>query len=266
MTQIFLGSPSNKVQLWMKTHAQPVQPVAPDGKVLYRTSANGEWIEAPAVIYNGAFLGVDPNNDSQPPSNIVSRNSYRVSFKDSFSDYCSDSCCDDQYFYYDTCSDSWDGIRYSVYEIILPSKDAHGNKVMHIGAWAFYGCDHLTSVTIPDGVTDIGTEAFQSCIRLTSITIPKSVTRIDYKVFDNCNSITNVTFLGKTMEQVQNITDLWNNKYYPWGLDLKYGYDQPIIHYVTIHCMNGDINIQVVDGCSDSCGDSCSDWCSDSCW
>jgi len=51
------------------------------------------------------------------------------------------------------------------------------NGVTRIGREAFYQCTELTSVTIPDSVTDIGSSAFQKS-GLTSITIPSSVTYI----------------------------------------------------------------------------------------
>ena len=54
--------------------------------------------------------------------------------------------------------------------------------------YAFSGCDRLTHVTIPEGVTNIGDSAFFSCTKLTSITIPASVTSIGTKAFAECFS------------------------------------------------------------------------------
>lgn len=62
-----------------------------------------------------------------------------------------------------------------------------------IGDYAFHGCSGLTSITIPDSVTDIGTYAFAFCSGLTSITIPDSVTRFGTFVFSNCNHLESAT-------------------------------------------------------------------------
>jgi len=53
---------------------------------------------------------------------------------------------------------------------------------------------------------------------LTSVTIPNSVTDIGFEPFGECSGLENITFLGKTLEQVQNIEDGEGNKYYPWGI------------------------------------------------
>ena len=58
---------------------------------------------------------------------------------------------------------------------------------------AFSGCTSLTSVTIPDSVTNIGNYAFNGCTSLTSVTIPNSVTSIGDSAFSNCTSLTSVT-------------------------------------------------------------------------
>ena len=67
------------------------------------------------------------------------------------------------------------------------------SDVTTIGDCAFYKCNSLTSVTIPDSVTTIGESAFFGCVSLTSVTIPDSVTEIGYAAFAFCRSLTSVT-------------------------------------------------------------------------
>ena len=65
-------------------------------------------------------------------------------------------------------------------------------SVTTIGVEAFYCCNGLTSITIPNSVTTIGNSAFYSCDGLTSITIPNSVTTIGVEAFSNCGSLTSI--------------------------------------------------------------------------
>ncbi len=78
-------------------------------------------------------------------------------------------------------------------EIIIPSK-YNGKPVTSIGGDAFYWCDSLTSITIPDSVIGIGSSAFANCTSLTSVTIGDSVTSIGNYAFYNSTSLTSVTF------------------------------------------------------------------------
>ena len=66
-------------------------------------------------------------------------------------------------------------------------------SVTSIGGWAFYNCSRLTSITLPEGVTSIGSHAFSDCSRLTSITLPEGVTSIGSHAFYNCSSLTSIT-------------------------------------------------------------------------
>ena len=52
--------------------------------------------------------------------------------------------------------------------------------VTSIPAAAFAGCVTLTSVTLPDTLTDIGDFAFVECIALTTLVIPEGVTSIGF--------------------------------------------------------------------------------------
>lgn len=54
-------------------------------------------------------------------------------------------------------------------QITIPS-EVGGYKVKRIGIFAFYGCNDITSVTIPFGITSIGDEAFAGCNGLTKVT------------------------------------------------------------------------------------------------
>ena len=82
-----------------------------------------------------------------------------------------------------------------------------GKKVIRIGNSAFIDCTELTSVTIPDGVTDIRWRAFYNCVSLKSVTIPKSVTYIDnyaFGYYDDSDSFETKKIDGFKINYVKN--------------------------------------------------------------
>ena len=99
--------------------------------------------------------------------------------------------------YYDTSK--WENNIFYIDEFLIDAKDTvsgeyivkDGTKV--IASRAFYGCTKLTSVTIPNSVTNIGESTFEGCSSLTSVTIPNSVTNIGESTFEGCSSLTSVT-------------------------------------------------------------------------
>jgi len=64
--------------------------------------------------------------------------------------------------------------------------------VASIGGEAFQMCTSLTSVTIPDSVTNIGVAAFCDCSRLTNVMIGNSVTSIGGYAFSSCTNVTSI--------------------------------------------------------------------------
>ena len=69
------------------------------------------------------------------------------------------------------------------------------STVSNIGADAFSDCASLTSITIPNSVTNIADAAFDRC-GLTNVTIPDSVTRIGNFLFNGCNRLRGIYFQG----------------------------------------------------------------------
>ena len=66
------------------------------------------------------------------------------------------------------------------------------DSVTNIGDYAFWNCRSLTDIVIPDGVTSIGKCAFEGCSALSSVVIPDSVSCIGFGAFENCSSLHSV--------------------------------------------------------------------------
>ena len=72
---------------------------------------------------------------------------------------------------------------------IIP-EEVNGKKVVEIGTRAFYNCQQMTSVQIPDTVKTIKEYAFNKCLKLTKIEIPDSVTTLGIRAFSGCSKAT----------------------------------------------------------------------------
>ncbi len=96
-------------------------------------------------------------------------------------------------------------------KIILPE------SVKDIEEKAFFRCEAVTELILPNSIQSIGKDAFAYCYGLTEITIPASIKTIDEYAFYNCTNLLKVTVDAK-----ENDIDL-GNKWFPTnnGLDIN---------------------------------------------
>ena len=121
-------------------------------------------------------------------------------------------------------------------------------SVTSIGSYAFYECDSLTSIEIPNSVTSIGDDAFGDCDSLTSIEIPNSVTSIGSYAFEDCTSLTSITIPDSVTSigddafaYCSSLTDI----YVPWSEGeiegAPWGATDATIHYNSYNSYNSEV-------------------------
>ena len=102
--------------------------------------------------------------------------------------------------------DPWDHHTQPSGDVVLPETVQNDNviyTVTRIGSQAFYCCNSMTSVAIPNSVTLIGSEAFWSCSGLTgNLTIPNSVTRINSYAFYYCSGLNGSLILSNSLNYI----------------------------------------------------------------
>ncbi len=89
--------------------------------------------------------------------------------------------------YYDYQCTPWYISRAKCKEIILEE------GIYSIGDFAFYDCQALISIAIPNSVNRIGDNAFYGCKGLKSIHIPSNLKSISDSAFEFCSGLTDVT-------------------------------------------------------------------------
>lgn len=101
------------------------------------------------------------------------------------------------------------GNPYHVYadSIFIPEKVSYQGKeylVTSVGEKAFFCCDRVLAVVMPNSVQSIGVAAFWGCQSLDSIKIPEQVTEIAIDLFADCEYLRRVdlpegiTFIGNS--------------------------------------------------------------------
>lgn len=95
-----------------------------------------------------------------------------------------------------------DGVSYSLIDYNYLSKQASETAVIpstynnlpvtKIHSQAFYACDQIESVVIPEGVWKIGSYAFYHCTNLKNVVIPESVQAIEEYAFEGCDALESI--------------------------------------------------------------------------
>ena len=96
-------------------------------------------------------------------------------------------------------------------EVVIPSIYS-GKAVTSIGKKAFYFCENLTGIIIPDTVTSIGQMSFSFCFNLTEIVIPTSVVYVGEAAFEESSSL---IILCETDTQPSGWNLDWNADFHP---------------------------------------------------
>ena len=102
----------------------------------------------------------------------------------------------------------------------IEEEDLQG--VTYIPAYTFATRTKLTSVVLPEGVTNMAGLVFQGCFNLTTITHPSTLISITgNQTYANCNKLTELYFKSKTPPSIGTNTGLQNLQggtiYVPYG-------------------------------------------------
>ena len=151
------------------------------------------------------------------------------------------------------CFTSIDGVLYdkSVSELIacprLKDEITILDGIQTISPFAFYSCQNLRVINMPNSITMLGEAGFWGCNSLTDINFSDNITFIDDNAFWECTSLTSM-LLPKSIAGIgdnaftgcTNLTKIYINRE-----------DPPFIEKRTFYRTNGELVIYVPKGCKE---------------
>ena len=91
--------------------------------------------------------------------------------------------------------------------VVVP-REIDGKPVTAIGEHAFSGCGEITSLIIPDSISDIGYMAFAHCTNIVSLSIPSSVTNLSAVAFEGCSRLQSLSLYGPALVMANAVKSL----------------------------------------------------------
>ena len=95
---------------------------------------------------------------------------------------------------YDSGKMPWATYKNQIKSVVL------AKGITSIAYLSFSGYTKLTSVQIPDSVTDIGASAFDNCTALSDMTLPKNLKTLGWLAFAGCSSLKTLTMPASLTE------------------------------------------------------------------
>ena len=114
---------------------------------------------------------------------------------------------------------------------------------------AFYDCEKLSDITLPEGLIGVGCDAFYNCDAITTITIPKTMTVISRDAFYGCEGLTTV-YLPNTLERIEEYafeysepTLIYDGTIADWNeITLEQYWEPCNIDQWTVVCADGELH------------------------
>ena len=108
-------------------------------------------------------------------------------------------------FNFDSSTGAITGYKGSKADIVIPY-EINGVKVTKIKDSAFAGNSVITSVIIPNSVTNMGYTVFSNCTKLKKVVLPKGITDIKGNLLSGCSELTSVYI-------PDSVTSIWDNAF-----------------------------------------------------
>ena len=76
----------------------------------------------------------------------------------------------------------------------------NNDKLQTIGQFAFYYCENLNSILLPECLEKVCMHAFMFCNNLREVRLPSTLTTIGKLAFHGCKNLTDISFMGTVEE------------------------------------------------------------------